>query len=282
MNIRLSFIFQYWTGGWSEQWYCQGTDTTAAATQFNNTFYGKFMGLRADGVLLRAIRANNVDNPRESFLNIVNIDNQVLGVTAGNTGEPGQVALLGYVTAEANRRRPLLLRGLGDQYVARDGDGKPIFSGLFLQGFAKYIQSLKSFGAQVKVLKAADANANPDRPIVSFAPSAAGAQNTLIAYNGLELSKDFPVIVHKVSRQSFPGFTGPLPLVSTAQTAVVVPVMWARPEILVPGGAARIRNAIFDYANVLDATPEDVRSKKIGRPSLSPRGRRTATRYRSR
>lgn len=279
-QFRVAFIFEYGKTGWSEIWYRQASDPPSAAS-FTSAQIAKFMLIRNDQAMLRAVRVNDVAVPRSSFLQIYNATNVNLSNPVEGTGEPSQVAILAYVTTVTGGKRPLLLRGLGDLEIERDTAGNPIWNAAVLANLASYNNAAKLMGLQVQTLSPAS-NLNPDRPISQFAPVTGDTNSTLVTFSGLAMPDNGRVIFHKVSRNDLPGMQGVLPYVVMAPTQIKVPIIWRNAAPLLPGGASTLRLVQYTYSTVDQILPEDVRSKKTGRPSLLARGRRTGMRYRAR
>lgn len=277
---RLSFIFEYGKAGWSEQWYREA-ESALAATVFTPAQARNFMKIRSNGVVCRAIRANDVAQPRVSYLNTVNWTGEALGRNDVLLGDPAQVALLGYVVGASQSRRPLLLRGMIDSNTERDITGRPVWNANFLTCIDAYVRFLTDTGMRIRVLDGPNVG-NPDRPVTAFSPGTNNFNVTVAQYTGLGIPQGSRVIFHGIDRNLFPGLTGPVPTLPAGADAIAIPVMWRSPAPSVPGVNARVRAVSFAYQLVQTVIPQDVRSKKVGRPSLLSRGRRQAMRFRSR
>ncbi len=279
MGCKLSFIFESGKCGFSETWYTDETDPKIS-TQFGNATLLKFMGLRGNGVILRAIRSSDLSTPRLSYLRIVNLTTAILGGNTTETNDLPQAAILSYVTVVGGRRRPLLTRGLADSYVAYDNSGIRIFSGQFLSQFAQYVNGLKIMQLRIRTLDKADGG-NPERQVIGLAPAGTSSNSTAVTFAGADIADGSRVIFHGLSRQLFPGFTGPLPIARVNATSFVVPVKWNFPGTSYAPVQTTVRAAFYSLGQIDTIIPEDFRSKKVGRPSLLSRGRRAALKYRS-
>jgi hypothetical protein len=284
MNYRLSFIFRAGNSGWSEQWYLVASWAPAAVPGFILTqdFLANFLGLRGDGVILQALRINDADNPRASFLAIVNVKADDFNGPIPLTGEEPAVAALGYCLTATGKHRAVMVRGLIDQYVNRDPADQPVFQGGIRDGLAFYLKAILQKGLCIRYLLPADAVNNPDRWIMSMAPRVGDANATTITHvAGAPLDEDFPVIIHGVPRSILPGYQGPLPIYNGTNTTVDVPVVWRAPSTVMPVQNAYIRNALYAYDPVIDISWEDFRTKRVGRPTILTRGRRSGIKYRA-
>lgn len=280
-KFRVSFIWQLGANGWSEQWYRDRDDPDAAAA-LTDAQWGNFSNIRATGAILRAIRVQSVDLPRVSLLEVLNRE---VGGNAGrgaeDTGEPPGVALLGYIRTQDFRHRSLMLKGLRDFQIQRDGNGFPVWNASLTGSLGRFKNFLTGWRAQVRTLNAADVG-NPDRVITQFAPANNNTATALQFQPGLGIPTGSLVVFHGLSRITMPGFGGVVPVIDSGNNQITVPVAWRSAAQLIQGNGAKVRLAQFSYKDVIDVVQEDVRVHKVGRPSLVSRGRRAGVRYRSR
>jgi hypothetical protein len=247
-------------------------------------FLQGFLGIRANGVVLNALRVNDMDTPRRSFLQVVQRDaKEFNGGTLTQEGEEPPVSILFYVTTGGGNRRSLMLRGLIDAYIERDDNDLPIWSGAMMRRIDAYGAALKSKSLAVRVLQPADAN-NPDRPLVSLAPKQGDSGQTTVTYQAgvLDLVAGKPVIMHGIPRTTLPGYTGPLPCSNVTPTSFDVPVMWRSPSVVLPVRNGSVRTAVYALDPILSLNAMDMRTKRTGRPTGQSRGHRSGVKYRSR
>lgn len=283
-TYRLSFIFKAGNLGWSEQWYLvnSGRPQDVPGQILNPVFYGNFLAPRSQGVILDALRVNDADNPRNSFLAILNINAGDYQPPQAGTGEQPQVCALGYCVTQSGKHRQVQVRGLIDAAVARDNDDQVVWTAALNTALQQFTKQIIFSGFAVRVLQPPDAaGGNVDRQVLSLAPAQNDNGATTITYQGPQLFNG-PVILHGVPRSQLPGYSGVLPGYGVTATTVNVPVFWRGPGPFVPGRTATIRNAVYKPDPVASIVFEDLRIKKAGRPIGSVRGRRSAVYYRSR
>jgi len=284
MGYRCSFIFSAGNSGWSEQWYYAGSGSPAdiPGRIITPAFLKGFLSLRASGVYLDALRVNDVDVPRNSFLQTLEIDSGDYSGGVTSTGEEPAVCALGYVLTNARRRRPVMVRGLVDAGVSRDADDNVVWTGAMQTVLKSYSQAIIAAALCVRTLDPPDAT-NTDRLLKSMAPAAQDSGATTFTYtNGVELIEGADVIIHGLSRKYYPGYQGPLPGYNVTPTTVDVPVAWKSASLQIPIRNGHIRNAQYSLDPVYSISWETMRVKKVGRPSLLPRGRRSGIAYRAR
>lgn len=280
MKFRVSFIFSYGQAGWSEQWY-RDADTPQIAANIQDIHWQAYCYPRSDGTILRAIRANRVDQPRVTFLRVMN---RVVGTPLHNAalgGEPPAVALHCYAACADFRHRTAMFRGMNDLDVERNIAGEPVWNGGIISDVNALKLALLGFGAQIQALRLATIG-NPDRVVTQLAGGGANAEVTAVQYAGDPIPVGSRVIFHGLNRGQFPGFGSAVPVIGATNTTITVPVMWRQNAATAPVQGVKVRVAEYDYPAVQDLMPRDVRTRKVGRPSLGYRGRRTATRYRQR
>jgi len=283
-NYRLSFIFEAGQAGWSEQWYlsASGDPSSIPERVLTPQFLGGFLGPRAAGVYFMAMRVNDADVPRRSFLAIKNINCKNYSLSVDPLGEEPPVAALGYVLTAGSRKRSVMVRGLVDASIARDVSDMLAPTGEIVKQLAAYAQAI--IGAQlcVRVLSPPAGN-NPDRSVVSFAPKQGDPGSTTVTYNDFNpINPTQPVIFHGISQTTLPGYSGPLPAFNVTPTSFDVPIAWRSPAVVLPMRNTTVRNAQYTLDPVAGIWWEDMRTKKVGRPILLSRGRRSGVRYRSR
>lgn len=279
MQFKTTFVFQFGNAGWTESWYRDRDTPEAAATVTDLQWQGYLYG-RADGCILRAIRSAKVGQPRVSYIKIMN---KVVG-TAPHApalgGEPPEVALQCLAQCADFRKRTAHFLGVDDVDIERGINGFPVFNAALLQVIQVLKSSLISMGAQMQALRV-DPVANPYRTITQFQKGGGNAETTAIQYTGLAIPAGSRVIISGIHRWMWPGLGGPITPIGIAEDALVLPIKWRQPTDTVPGNGARMRIVQYDYPLVTDLQAQDVRTRKVGRPSMGYRGRRTGQRYHS-
>lgn len=280
-RYRVTFIHEVGKTGFSEVWYTtsnSGPQLLSEQIAANST---GIMALRGNAFLCRGIRVNDIDVPRRSFMKILNMafSNQGMrSMTVGENDTP-QTALLGYCTTTGGKRRPLLLRGLDDELVSHDSNGLAVFNAAFRNRFALYLAALKSMNLAVRLLS--PGGPGLDQTVTALSPTAGGGAGTLVTYLGAAIPDRTQVIFHGLPRDFFPGFSGVVPINTQGAQQFAVPIRWQAPGVIYNPIKAVVRPALYTLDTVLDIMPEDFRSKKVGRPSLLSRGRRSPMRFRS-
>jgi hypothetical protein len=281
-NKRLSFIFKAGSVGWSEQWYTVSSSGPVELTQFyrNPAWLSVFLGFRAMGVVYVGLRVNDVDVPRSGYLDLLNINCKDYSGPAGPGEEPA-VCALGYCVTTNGNHRPVQMRGLPDGYVNRDPSDNAIMSGPLIDALNTFSDKAGVFGLGVKVQQLPHGN-NQDRQLDAMAPAANDPNSTTFTYTDpIPLTKGQPVILHGISRKKWPGYQGVLPTQNVTPTTFDVPVIWRAPATQVALRQATVRNYEYAIEPVSFITWEDFRTKRLGRPILSPRGRRSGVMYRA-
>jgi hypothetical protein len=285
MPYRCSFIFEAGDVGWSEQWYSNLTGPPASIPDLilAPPFLQGFLGLRARGVYLVGLRVNDVNQKRLSFLRVLEINSGDYNSAPDPSGEEPAVAALGYCVTQGSFHRPVMVRGLTDAFVNRDLADFALLGGMLGKMLDLYKQAIVLRGLCVRKLQDATFG-NNDLPLVSMAPGLNDSGTTTFTYEGggEQLTPGDPVIVHGLSHKLYPGYSGPLPGYNFKPTSVDVPVIWRNANAFVPLRKATIRNAYYTYDPVASISWEDVRVKRVGRPTIAPRGRRPGVVYRSR
>ena len=282
-NYRLSFIFEAGTVGWSEQWYLTSSmPATGVPDQvLTNEFLAGFLKPRASGVFLQALRVNDIDVPRLSFLKVLGLSSRGFSGSQDPNGEQPSVCALGYCVTGGGKHRSVQVRGLIDSQVNRDFDDMVIWTAEIMSALKQYTNAVIAAGFAVKTLRSAD-GANPDRQLTTLAPSQKDSGATTLTYIGPQLLGGKMLIMHGISRVQFPGYSGPLPFYNSTLTTADVAVAWRSPALVQPVRNGTVRNAIYDLDPVASIAFDDMRTKKTGRPFLSQRGRRSGVKYRSR
>lgn len=279
MQFKTTFVFQFGNAGWTESWYREA-DTPEAAATVTDQQWQTYMTGRADGCVLRAIRSAKVGQPRVSYIKIMN---KTVGTMPGHTalgGEPPEVALQCLAQCADFRKRSAHFLGLEDLNIARGLNGFPIFNAALLQTVAALKSSLISMGAQMQALRV-DPVGNPYRTIVQFAKGAGNAETTSIQYSGLAIPAGSKVVVSGIHRWQWPGLGGPITPIAISEDSLILPIKWRQPADTLPGNGAKIRVVQYDYPLVRDLQAQDVRSRKVGRPSMGYRGRRSGYHFHS-
>lgn len=279
MLFKVAFILGYGQAGWTENWYREA-DTPEAAATVTNAQWEKYLYPRADGCTLRAIRASKVDDARVTFLKMYN---RTVGSPAdddGLGGEPPGVAMMCQVRAADFRNRTAMFRGINDVDVMRNFSGDPIVNGSVLTDVQQLKLAIIGMGLKIRVLNN-DLVANPNRMVVQVGVGAGGASQTAIQYTGDPITVTDKVLIHGLSRQLFPGLQGPLPLISATNDTLTVAVNWRQPTTTVPGNGATLRKVLYLYPAVTELLFRDFRTRKVGRPLLGYRGRRSSLKFRS-
>jgi hypothetical protein len=284
MQARVSFIFQAGSLGWSEQWYRQWSDSlkSLALDYVQPAWVANFLAPRASGVIFKALRCNDVANPRSSFLLTAGVDSGGFGQRNLNTGEQPQVAALGYGVTGTGKHRPVMLRGLIDSQVNRDASDNWIPDPALMTALQQWANATYAKSHQVQIL-VGPTQQNPDRQVVQMAPSATDPGITRITYDSaISLVQGLPIIMHQIPRGKYPGYQGPLPALNVTATTVDVPVEWRLPGNVAPLRTTTVRHVEYTYEVLIDVRFNDLRTKRTGRPINLPRGRRPAVHYRSR
>jgi hypothetical protein len=283
MAYRISFVFQAGDSGWSEQWYTAASVPPQEVVKpfMNVAFLKPFLALRAAGVWLVGIRANDVDVPRKSFLQIMEVNSKDYNSQSDPTGEEPAVAALGYVLTQTGKHRPVMVRGLTDSMVSRDITDSSGFSGALQNALSNYAGAIAGTGLAVRSLDP-PSPANPDRLLVSMTPSATDAGATTYTFKGgPALIEGALLIAHGISRKYHPGYQGAMPGYNATAATIDVAVAWRSASTQISLRNAHVRNATYSIDPVATMTWETMRTKKVGRPTILPRGRRSAIAYRS-
>lgn len=278
-KFKVSFIFQYGSSGWTENWY-RDADTPVAACAVTDENWQQYLYPRADGLILRAIRSSLVSNPRVGFLRIMNRAVTVAEDEDGLGGEPPAVALMAQCQCADFHTRTAMFRGMNDADIERDELGNPIINARLLADLIALSSALRGIGAQMQALSL-DPVTNPPRLIGQLAQGAGGPSTTALTYTGDAIPVTSKVLIHGLSRQLFPGLQGPLPIISATGDTLTFAVNWRQPQANLPGNGATVRIVNYIYPAVQALVFRDIRTRRTGRPLLGSRGRRSPLRYRS-
>src|SRR5215831_4071354 len=144
MPFKLSFIMEAGPAGWSEQWYTpiSGRPDTVIDQIVTTQFIAAFLQLRANGVYLMGVRANDTENPRSAFLKIFEINAGNFNKLGGAQGDEPATCVLGYCRTVGGRHRPVMVRGMRDDLMVRDDSDNPLLDGqisLYLKGYTSAI-----------------------------------------------------------------------------------------------------------------------------------------------
>jgi hypothetical protein len=283
MPYRISIAYQAGSSGWSEQFFVPGAGTAAAtASAINGTpnFWASQLQIRGLGVFLSVLRVNNVLGNRDTF--IVPVD-QAAGAQnriAAGDGEYPTVGVLGQFICQSGQHRSGIIKGLADSAVERDANDQPVFNALIRAQIAAYAQGLFSIGAQCRFQNQPIAT-DRLRQIVSMGPSAQTPNATTITFaNTVALIAGAPVVIKRLSRKNFPGYSGPLPTMNLTATTVDVPVVWRNAAPVVFFNGPYIMNPTYSYSSITRFASYDFRTRRIGRPFGLLVGRRPGQRFR--
>lgn len=281
---RISFIFDAPGVGWTEQWYLEANDPVSAINIVNvPAFWQNYMAARGDQVVCKAVRANQFANPRVAYLQLV--QRSRLNSTGGpvNMGDqdPSWTAYFNMFTGNF-RHRAFQYRG-SYEYTTTDLTGtRPMPPIGVLNDMQRAFTAAQALGLQILSLDTPNVLTNPDRLITVMQPLASNNNYTEVTYTGLAVPAGSRLIFHGLRRTDFPGFRGTIPSQSLAgpPTQVIVPVRWTYPLSTFTPVTASFRVAEYSLQQLTGWEYIDVRTRRIGRPLLEARGRRSALRFR--
>jgi hypothetical protein len=281
-NFKLTFIFSAFNQGWSEVWYRNASSAIAAAN-YNNADLQNYLAYKGAGCVVQGLRVAEVNNPRSSRLSVIEQDVTALQTNPLSNMDSAGACILGYVNGNSGSRRPLMQRGVADILIQRDASARPILTGQIKARTLMFNAALVALGLQIRTLDDPISPGNPDIQISSLAPLTGDPSQTVITVIGLAPTGPGRVVFHGLNRNVFSGFGGSVPFINVFGTTnqIVVPVRWQQPATTVNGGRATLRFARYSYYGGLSAVVEDFRTRKVGRPSLAARGRRTPIKYRA-
>lgn len=281
-DYRVSFMFNSGKSGFSEQWFISATNADNAIAQLQgDAFWRNFMAPRAVGAVMTAIRVNNVLQPRDSRLIVQRWQRVQVGTSTDKFGEEPGVCALGYGRTNANHHRAVMVRGLMDLQIERDAADNVKWTAELLDALDLYRKSIINARLCSRVLLDATIP-NPDQKLSSMKPSPNGEGMTQFTYEGTYELTDFqPVVIHGLPRSRFPGYQGLLPIRNVTTNTFDVPVPYRFQGVAQGLSQATVRNAFFQLEPIVSIEWVDMRTRKLGRPFFSPRGRRSGVKYRS-
>jgi hypothetical protein len=281
-TFRLNFLMRYGKQGFSETWY-RTSGLAKDAAEFQTSWLRQFLNCRPAGTTLQAVRAADVDTPRNSYLRVYNYTVVGSGVAVpGGLADVPQACFLISLLGASFRTRPYEMRCVNDDDITYDANQNPIFGAALLQRIGNWALNTNDMGLMFRTLNPATNPANPDRPVTSLMPVPGDPTQTVVNYLTTDIPDRARVIFHHVSRQTFPGLSGTLPSIPGNAGQIILPLLWRSPAASINGGPMTVRQALYSYTSIAKATLTDFRVRKVGRVFLAARGRRSAVRYRSR
>jgi len=183
-DYKVSVFFEVAGGGWSENHYIQAASAQSAANSFSGNWaeMRRALVIKSDThpVTMVAVRAGNVVNPLDSFLESVNIPGTFESL-AGDGPDMPWTGILARIIAVDGTKRSWTLRGIPD-LVAEDSWRSPPLRNKWNKAWFDLVDVSRRLGCAVRSLNEA---ANPLVPIASIVSALTQLTVTTAANHGL-------------------------------------------------------------------------------------------------
>lgn len=270
-DYKVVWTYGFANQGWTEVYYKSANTAKLAATPAQATI-NKFLAIRVTGVRLISVRGSNLATPRDSYTNLISSISQGAG-RAGDTPDVTATSIMVRLHGGSSSRK-VWFRGADDSFVRRSPEGNPIE----IPDLRTAIQNIQaSLIVETYAIKklTQPGGANLNRSVTSIARDPANEFRSIVTYTGVALDGTKPVIFHRVPKNDLPGLAGQFKvLASGAGTITVGYRMMPGQDGLTPQDMT-VRNFEYTLVPIEEAKFQDFRTHSTGRPTDSPRGRRS-------
>jgi len=154
MTLKLTFYYNQGKQGFTETFYASGADPQAYVfNTLSTSLLRKLAAIRSMTTSMYAVRASVVDNPRNSYLRLINGEFSGSGGFGGLLDVPDVVSTDAVIqlTGSGAIKRRLFLRGLRDDWVVRDALGNDKPPAGFTTQLNNYFNAIQAAGFQIRV-----------------------------------------------------------------------------------------------------------------------------------